>query len=167
MSPPHFPITPDQLEGSWTFDGLDRGVHEVEGFSVTAADVPHKGGRTFGYRVESEGHSFVYLPDHATCLEGGSRSQPSESVLALLDGADVLAHDAQFTDPEHEIASRYGHATISDAVELAEKAGVARLVLFHHAPARTDEEVAELTARAAARTSVEVIAATEGLTLDV
>ena len=65
MSPPHFPIGPDGLQGDWTFSSLDTGTHIVEGFEVTAAEVADKGGRTFGYRIADDDVSIVYLPDHA------------------------------------------------------------------------------------------------------
>ena len=56
MSPPHFPIGPDGLRGAWTFESVKPGSHRIEGFEITAFDVPHKGGRTYGYRV-SDGAS--------------------------------------------------------------------------------------------------------------
>ena len=51
MSPPAFPITPEGLIGAWTFDAVHPGALEVEGFSVRAFEVAHKGGRTYGYTV--------------------------------------------------------------------------------------------------------------------
>src|SRR5262245_1228131 len=51
MGPPFFPITVDGLQGRWRFEPLDEGRFEVEGFEVVAREVPHPGGRTFGFRV--------------------------------------------------------------------------------------------------------------------
>src|SRR3954452_12450764 len=51
MSPPSFPIEPGGLNGAWTFHALEAGDHRIGGFAVTTADLAHKGGRTFGYRV--------------------------------------------------------------------------------------------------------------------
>jgi ribonuclease BN (tRNA processing enzyme) len=146
MSPPHFPIGPDGLAGRWRFEAAERGWLDAGGARVMLADVPHKGGRTFGIRVEADGASFAYLPDHHPAAD-------SEPGAKLARGVDVLFHDAQFAPDERAIASAYGHATVSDAVELAERAGVGRLVLIHHAPARTDaaaETLAAATAAAAA-----------------
>ena len=64
MSPPHFPITPTQLRGEWRFVGLEPGEREVEGFTVLALEIPHKGGRTFGYRVSDGESTLAYLSDH-------------------------------------------------------------------------------------------------------
>ena len=64
MSPPHFPIGPDGLRGDWRFEGLKPGSYRIEDFDVVAFDVPHKGGRTFGYRISDGASSVAYIPDH-------------------------------------------------------------------------------------------------------
>jgi len=169
MGPPHLPITPAGLRGRWSFAGLEPGRHELEDCDVLAAEVPHKGGRTFGYRVTAGGRSLAYLPDHGPlgCGPGpdgiGARHR---AALALAEGADVLVHGAQFTRAEERLAAAFGHATVAYAVALAEQAAVGQLVLFHHAPGRTDDEV-DAIARAAASSTVPVAAAVEGRTLDV
>ncbi len=61
MSPPNFPIGPEGLLGSWTFSSLEPGTHRMEGFSVTATEIAHKGGTTYGYRI-SDGDSVGGLP---------------------------------------------------------------------------------------------------------
>src|SRR6266567_3533688 len=64
MSPPHFPIAPGGLRGLWDFGTAIPGRVDAERFTVEAREVPHKGGRTFGYRV-SDGRCVVaYIPDH-------------------------------------------------------------------------------------------------------
>ena len=65
ISPPHFPIRPKQLGDAWTFNAIKPGHHEFEGFSVDALEIPHKGGRTFGYRVSDDSGTLAYLPDHS------------------------------------------------------------------------------------------------------
>jgi ribonuclease BN (tRNA processing enzyme) len=107
-------------------------------FAVTAFDVAHKGGRTFGYRAEDASGSMVYLPDHAP-IRG-----VSDEARALIAGVDVLVHDAQYLESEHADADAYGHATVDQAIALATESDVGALVLFHHAPARTDDELEEL-----------------------
>lgn len=139
MSPPHFPIGPDGLRGRWSFDAVEPGAVAVEGCRVTAVEVPHKGGRTFGFRVEGDGASLVYLPDHHPSTDW-------EPARRLAEGADVLCHGAMFTDTESAVAHAYGHATISEAARLARDAGVGTLVLVHHSPRRTDDEVDSLYA---------------------
>jgi ribonuclease BN (tRNA processing enzyme) len=134
MSPPHFPIGPEGLRGRWSFEAVDAGVFSAGGCRITAAEVPHKGGRTFGFRVEADGMSLAYLPDHHPAVD----PRPG---LALAEGVDVLCHGAMFAESEQAIAHAYGHATLAETRLLARRADVGRLVLIHHAPTRTDDEV--------------------------
>ena len=159
MSPPYFPIGPDGLRGRWRFCAIEPGEYACGSLRLTAAEVSHKGGRTYGYRVDDGRSSLVYLPDHAPAAGVG------ESARALLSGVDVLFHDAQFTAGEREQAAAYGHATVEDALELAGRFGVGRLVLIHHAPDRKDGEIDALVA--AARQRMPVIAGAEGDIIDI
>ena len=170
MSPPNFPITPDQLQGRWAFHSVEPGQHRIEGFSVLAAEVPHKGGRTFGYRV-SDGHSTIaYISDHCpTALGPGADGLGAhhDAALALARDADVLIHDAQYRDEELAAKAHFGHAASGYAVGLAVSAGAKRVVLFHHDPTRTDAEVdAILVHHRRAKPSVVVDAAAEGMVID-
>lgn len=135
MSPPSFPLEPSGLDGSWNFHAAEAGRFEVGGFVVHAADIMHKGGRTFGYRIEDASGAVAYLPDHSPVLGC------SDDARALVAGADVLLHDAQFLDAEQATAHAYGHATIGEAISLAAEGQVEHLVLFHHAPSRTDDQL--------------------------
>jgi phosphoribosyl 1,2-cyclic phosphodiesterase len=162
FAPPAFPITPEGLHGTWGFHGLDEGQHSIEGFAVTAVEIEHKGGRTFGLRVEDERGSLAYLPDHAPA------AGMSEAVASMLAGVDVLVHDAQFLEGERPVAVDYGHATVQDAVRLGESAGVSTVVLFHHSPARTDAALDDIAAWAPDLAPDRcVVVAREGMTLDV
>jgi phosphoribosyl 1,2-cyclic phosphodiesterase len=147
MSPPHFPIGPDGLNGEWTFEGIAPGRHVVDGFDVEAFDVPHKGGRTFGFRITDDGSSIAYIPDHLPA------SETNVEIARVCAGVDLLIHDAQFVASEKDIADLYGHATVEDAIALAQQCAARTLALFHHGPARRDDDV-EAIGRAFARQEV-------------
>ena len=169
FAPPHFPVRPSELGSGWSYGFIDEGPCTVEGFDVLAREVPHKGGRTLGYRIGSGGRSLAYVTDHSpTALGPGphGHGELHEAALALADGADVLVHDAQHLAAEFPEVDYLGHASIEYAVELGEAAGVGRVVLFHHAPARTDDELDEI-ARRRWSDRVEVLVAREGLVLEV
>jgi len=167
MSPPHFPITPRGLRGDWTFGAVAPGTFKADGFTVEAREVPHKGGRTFGYRV-SDGHSSVaYIPDHCpTALgpgpEGWGEYHPD--ALALTAGADLLIHDAFLRPEEVPALGSFGHPAADYAVSLARRAGAGRVLLAHHKPDRTDDELDALAARF--RADPHVAVAAEGQVID-
>ncbi|MGD0380447.1 MAG: MBL fold metallo-hydrolase [Acidimicrobiales bacterium] len=169
MSPPHFPITPAQLRGTWTFRGLEADVaHDIEGFTVVAREIPHKGGRTFGFRVSDDTATLAYLSDHCpTALGPGpdGLGEYHDTALALVADADLLIHDAQYLDDELARRASFGHSSPGYAAHLAQRAGAARLVLFHHDPPRTDDDIDAVVASFAAG-SLAVVAAAEGMVLD-
>jgi ribonuclease BN (tRNA processing enzyme) len=59
-------------------------------------------------------------------------------VVDLSRDADLLIHDAQYTPEERREKKGWGHSNWEQAVEVAERAGVKRLALFHHDPEHTD-----------------------------
>jgi phosphoribosyl 1,2-cyclic phosphodiesterase len=169
ISPPHFPITPEQLLGEWNFGSVEEGEHEVEGFSVLAREIPHKGGRAFGYRVSDGGSAIAYLSDHAPVAKADGPhgfGEYHDAALALARDVDVLIHDAQYTAEEFPARKDWGHSTIDYAVGLAEAAGARWLVLFHHDPARTDDQIDDVVTSLAGA-PVPVTAASEGMRLEV
>ena len=58
----------------------------------------------------------------------------------------------------------FGHAAADYAVALAKRAGARQVVLFHHQPDRTDDELDQLAQRFAT-SPVPVIVAAEGTSL--
>lgn len=166
MSPPHFPIGPEGLRGQWSFAGLSEGAHQVAGFEVTARDIPHKGGRTFGYRISDGRSSLAYLPDHGPIILGpgpAGHGPYHEAAVALAHGVDILIHDAQHTAAEFPRLAGFGHSTVDYAVGLAEAVGARCLVLFHHSPSRTDAELHCIAG--GLTTSVHVVVAREPMEL--
>ena len=150
MSPPHFPIRPSGLRGEWSFCNLAPGAFKAEGFTVEAREVPHKGGRTFGYRV-SDGHSAIaYIPDHCpTALgpgpEGWGEYHPA--ALGLAADVDLLIHDSFLLPEEVAAQASFGHPAADYAVRLGRRARARRVLLAHHKPDRTDDALDSLAAR--------------------
>ncbi len=147
-------------------------MHEVEHFSVTAAEVAHKGGLTYGYRVTDGTSSLAYLPDHRPTAYGpgpeGIGAVPDE-LVELVSGVNVLIHDAQFLACAGELAlaDDFGHAAAEYAVALGRAAGVGAVVLFHHSPERTDDELDAIAARYGAVDPARVMVASEGTVFSV
>jgi phosphoribosyl 1,2-cyclic phosphodiesterase len=168
VGPPHFPLRPDQLRGDWSFEGIEAGVHELGGWSVLALDIPHPGGRTFGYRLSDGSSTVAYLSDHCPTMVGPGPEGVGEyhdAALRLAEGADLLIHDAQLVAAELAERAFLGHAAAEYAVGLAQRAGARRLALFHHDPDRTDDQIDEIVARFSGA-GLPVFAAAECETVD-
>jgi phosphoribosyl 1,2-cyclic phosphodiesterase len=168
MSPPHFPIGPDGLRGTWTFGTVAPGPLKAEGFTVEARAIPHKGGATLGYRVSDGSHVITYMPDHCPAAlgpgpEGWGEYHPD--ALDLASGADLLLHDAFWLPEEFAAETSFGHAVVDYAIGLGQRAGARRVLLAHHKPDRTDDALDQL-ARRVAGGPVPVTAAAEGEVLE-
>ncbi|HLU65642.1 MAG TPA: MBL fold metallo-hydrolase [Kofleriaceae bacterium] len=128
----------------------------VEGFEVQSAVLPHGGMAVLGFRITADGKSIAYLSDVEYPL-----GEPTAEALALARGADLLIHDAMFSDAEYESRAGWGHSAVSSAIAVAERAGVGQLALFHHSPDSTDAEIDSIVADARRRTSIPLFAAAE------
>jgi len=150
MRPPYFPIEPTELRGEWTFATIAAGERQIEGFDVLAREIPHKGGRMFGYRISDSHSTLTYMPDHCPTTLGPGEDGFGEyhpTALELARDADVLVHDAQLFPEELAAEASYGHAVADYAVELGRRAGTRAVVLFHHRHDRTDEALDGLARR--------------------
>jgi Cyclic nucleotide-binding domain len=114
--------------------------------------IPHKGGRTFGYRVSDGEATLAYLSDHSPISLGAGPDglgEYYEAAVALARGADLLMHDSQHTAAEFPRLAFLGHSAIEYVMALAQHAGARRVALFHHDPWRTDAEIDDLVAKQA------------------
>lgn len=167
LSPPHFPITPTELGPGWSFDVLDEGHLHVEGFDVLVREIPHKGGRTFGFRVTDGRHTVAYLSDHFPLAAGqgpNGLGAYHDAALELADGVDVLLHDAHFLGSQFPDVAYLGHSAVEYAVGLGVAAKARSVLLFHHAPDRTDDEL-DLIVKSQSDNPLPVSAAIEGAEL--
>lgn len=167
MSPPHFPIRPSQLRGRWSFSTVSPGQLETAGFTVQVREIPHKGGRTLGYRVSDARSVAAYITDHCPTALGPGPDGWGEyhaAAIELAADADVVIHDAQLLAEEVAAEAAFGHAAADYSVALAKRAGARQVTLFHHRPDRTDDALDQLARRFAAA-PVPVMVAAEGTTL--
>ena len=114
MAPPNFPITPEGLQGTWTFTALEAGYHTIAGFRVRATEVKHKGGRTFGYRVSDDTwlDRVPARPHHLHGCEQRGAATSSTTSTCCCTTRSSSRRSARLSDA-------YGHSTVDDAIELA------------------------------------------------
>jgi ribonuclease BN (tRNA processing enzyme) len=160
VQPPFFPIPMAMLPGRIDCHDTSDAELAIGPAKVRARAVAHRG-PTLGYRIDADGASVAYIPDHQQPEVEGDLD---DGVLELCAGADVLVHDCQYTDAELALKPHWGHSTPAYAVRIAREAGVRRLVLFHHDPAHDDAAVDRQLdrARELAGEGLMVIAAREG-----
>jgi phosphoribosyl 1,2-cyclic phosphodiesterase len=168
MRPPYFPIRPADLNGAVRFHDAGTDDFAINGAKVRSRWVRHTS-PTLGFRVEVEGVSVAYLSDHGPGCSDDPENYVPPDVLELCDGADLVIHDSQHTCDEYETKWFYGHCTVEYAVHVAQEAGARELMLFHHCPTHSDDDLDLMLVHArdlGARTGLEVRAAAEGLCLE-
>jgi phosphoribosyl 1,2-cyclic phosphodiesterase len=144
IQPPVFPIHMDEFRGELvTVDTRDEDF-SIGSAKVMARLIPHNGA-TLGYRIEAEGRSMAYLPDHQAPLD---RRSISDAVLELCQDVDLLVHDGQYTEDEFSTKADWGHSTAAFAVHVAAEARVKRLLLSHHDPAHDDRDLDRILTQA-------------------
>ena len=165
LSPHYSPLNGlENLAAGVTIETIIPGsTLALPGFEVVTAAVPHGSMWTTAYRITADGRTVTFLSD----VEYPSVDEPLPAALALAAGADLLIHDAMYTDAEYERSKGWGHSPARAGVVVAERAGAKKLALFHHNPDATDDMIDEIVARTAARTRIPVFAAAEGHYLEV
>ncbi|WP_304225186.1 MBL fold metallo-hydrolase [Gracilinema caldarium] len=186
----YWPVRQSELAADITYDQLKETHLDLGGgLTVTTKYLNHPI-LCLGYRFEYQGKSIItaydnepfrnvfptdpsdpsYNEDAAWEGEQAAREE-NEKILRFFKGADVLIHDTQYTKKEYETGKLgWGHSSYEHAINAAHKADVKKLILFHHDPNRTDQQLDELEAlykgRIAGKTNMQVMMAREGLVIE-
>jgi phosphoribosyl 1,2-cyclic phosphodiesterase len=172
MRSPYYPIPMHAMAAHIRFVELSAGsVFELPGATVEASVLNHPG-RSLGYRLSAEGRVLVYATDNepfGTSLVTQHLVEPPP-LLHLMQHADLLIHDAQYTPEEYPPHLGWGHSTYVHALQIARKAEVKQLVLYHHDPSHSDAVIDCIVATSQTwikrrRLSLTCLAAAEGIQL--
>jgi phosphoribosyl 1,2-cyclic phosphodiesterase len=170
LSPPLFPVGLADIPAQVTFHDAPEEALTIGSATVRAGKVTHQG-PTVGYRIEEGGRTLVYLPDHEPSIGVHLSDESTEWISGhdIAHGADVLFHDAQYSDHEYPEHIGWGHSCIEHVMGFASKAGVGSVVLFHHDPYHVDDDLDVLLAEARSRwdgPGEQVRLANEGMTIN-
>ncbi|MDR0905660.1 MAG: MBL fold metallo-hydrolase [Oscillospiraceae bacterium] len=133
MSAPLWPLGTEVFSDSTQFCDIDSdGTFQIGAVRVDTIEGNHPGGCTV-YKLTHGEHSIVY------CTDFEHDKHHSERLASFAADCELLIYDAQFSDAEYETKQGWGHSTREEAVRLARRCGVRKLLLFHHSPSRTDD----------------------------
>jgi phosphoribosyl 1,2-cyclic phosphodiesterase len=154
LSPPLFPVHLRDLPRV-SFHHVPCAPFRVGPFRIHTSLVCHPG-PTVGYRIEGDGRTLAYIPDHEPALalhEGRWLEAEWTSGHDLAVGADLLIHDAQYTDEEYDRCVGWGHSSYRHAFEFAAHVSAKELAPFHHDPWHGDDVLDRLLAESLKRHS--------------
>lgn len=168
------PVRLREVPAELTFSAMRAGRRaNLDGWEVHGVRLNHPGG-ALGYRVRAEGKTFAYITDTAPFANPGEGVAAGEAptsaehrILEFLRGVDVVVYDTMFEEDEYLEKMTWGHSYPEYAQAICKAAGVSTLVLFHHAPEATDDELDERLARFADATAPRVLQAREGETITI
>ena len=166
MQSAFFPVGLNQMASHVTFEELEDMQFDLGPAKVRTIFSNHPG-ICLGYRIATGKGDVVYLPDHEAYERhererqkvAAETSQPGidyarsqdEKVIEFLRGADVLIADSQYDPSEYPSRLGWGHTCAEDTVDLAIRADVKQLFLFHHDPDHDDAKIEEMVAQGQAK----------------
>jgi phosphoribosyl 1,2-cyclic phosphodiesterase len=152
ISAPLAPVEVRELPSHVSFREAEPLEWKIGPARISAQAVNHRG-PTLGYRIEEDDTSLCYIPDHEPGL-GAPMSALGDDWISGFDlahDASLLVHDCQYTDLEYPNHLGWGHCPVSDALEFGRRVAAERLLLFHHDPLHTDEDLDAIADDVAAR----------------
>jgi diguanylate cyclase (GGDEF)-like protein len=169
----YFPVKLQDLSSRIHFTELEEGLFRIGDVLVETQYLNHTA-PTIAYRITYGGSTVAYVTDHEPYWNnpGPVFEHPGDQRhIDFLKNADLVIHDAQYSEEEYQTKLGWGHSTIEYATDVALAAGARRLALFHHDPIHDDDTILafETHARArakAAQSDLEVFAAAEGQTVE-
>jgi diguanylate cyclase (GGDEF)-like protein len=170
----YFPVKLQDLASRIHYTELEEGFFRIGDVLVETQYLNHTA-PTIAYRISADGATVAYVTDHEPfwySVEDGFYHPGDQRHIEFLRGVDLVIHDAQYTRDEYASKLGWGHSPADYVTGVGMAAGVGRVVLFHHDPTHDDEAIKRIEdiqrARvAAAGSSLEVVAAAEGMAFDV
>ena len=139
IAPPYFPVRLGGAPSSREYRNLDGSEIRVGGLTVSWLPLSHPDG-SVAYRIDHGGRRVVFATDH----EYGDPAVDS-ALAEFAKGAEYLIYDATYMQAEYETLRKgWGHSTWFAAVQAARAAAAKTLVLFHHHPEHTDDQLDEI-----------------------
>jgi phosphoribosyl 1,2-cyclic phosphodiesterase len=113
-------------------------------------------GSSFAFGFERAGTRVVYATDNEidrTFPDAGlverdlAAPRPiPDALVSFVRGADLLIGDGQYTDEEYPTKRGWGHSRATTLVDLAVRAEVKQLAIYHHDPMHTDDDLEAIVA---------------------
>jgi phosphoribosyl 1,2-cyclic phosphodiesterase len=183
-----FPMPLSAVPADFDFHQVEPGLDfSIGAFHITPIALNHPFG-SVGYRIDGDGVAFAYVSDtapfdqvlHKQHFLSGLETLSAADTTALtamraalvkrLQGVDTVVYDTHFLPEEYARFPHYGHSTPDQAIEVCAEAMVRRLVLYHHAPSHSDDQMDQIAATYLAKGAVrgiEVLTSFEGMSIPI
>lgn len=142
MDSVYFPVTMSEFAANIEFHELKEESFSVESIPIKTIQLNHPG-TCIGYRVDYQKKSMCYITDNELFLPTSSRYNNFEvgRLITFIKETDLLIIDSTYSDKEYKKKEGWGHSCVSQVVDVADRAKVKQMCLFHHDPAQTDKDI--------------------------
>jgi phosphoribosyl 1,2-cyclic phosphodiesterase len=142
MESVYFPVTIREFGARLVFRDLREESLEFGPVRIDTMLLRHPG-YCLGYKLTCRKHSVCYITDNELYLPTDPRHDARyvQNLADFVRGADVLITDTTYRDHEYPSKVDWGHSCVSQVADLAARADVKRLHLFHHDPDQTDKDI--------------------------
>jgi len=139
MAAPYFPVDFGMLQAEVSSHGICEETFDIGPIHITPIQLSHPN-QGMGYCLTENNKSFVFLTDNELTMQhkGGCGYL---DYLRFCADADLLIHDAEYTEAQYAMTKGWGHTVYTDALRLAMEANVKQFGLFHHNQERTDADL--------------------------
>lgn len=138
----YFPVTIREFGAHLVFRDLREETLDFGTVKIETLLLKHPGS-CLGYKVTCHGRSACYITDNELYLPSDPRRDQRylERLTDFVRGTDVLITDTTYRDHEYPSKVDWGHSCVSEVADLAVRAEVKRLHLFHHDPDQSDDDI--------------------------
>jgi phosphoribosyl 1,2-cyclic phosphodiesterase len=150
----YFPVRENELKAEISYTTLHEGEKIKVGSATVTCILLNHPVLNFGYLIEADGKRFfftgdneppvnIYPQDDENHTEYQELIQERENhIIDFMRGVDLLVADAQYTNVEYfDSKVGWGHGYYESCIAMAQKAEIPRLIITHHDPTRTDDQL--------------------------
>ncbi len=142
MDSVYFPVTMKEFSAKIDFCSLKESEFDIGDVHIKTLLLNHPG-RTLGYRVEYKNKVFSYITDNELFLEDSPHfiQADVDRLIQFIHKSDVLIMDTTYDDETYLNKIGWGHSCVSRVIDVADKADIKLLCLYHHDPAQSDDDI--------------------------
>jgi phosphoribosyl 1,2-cyclic phosphodiesterase len=165
MTKPYFPtISLNDMPARFVFKEL-KSNQKINRLTVRAIFNNHPN-ETRGLKFIENGKAIVSLSDNE--LAAPKKQTNYIKFVQFVKNADVMIHDAAYTDDTYKTHVGWGHSTFAQVVQLARDGGVQRVIFTHHDHTSSDQFIDNQVKRIAdSNPDIRVEAAFEGMEISI
>ena len=137
-----WPVDISMLEAKINLNNFpEEGLVIKDNISIDSCLHGHPNGAN-SYKININDKAIAYSTD---CEHP---KELNKNIIENAKNSDILIHDAQYHNSELEKYKGWGHSSWEQAIEVAKLSNTKKLILFHHDPFRSDDELYEIEKQA-------------------